>query len=162
MWRGTWRTRNKFVAHHQVRHVHLTEIYIHVYMNIHAYIYEMYIYSYICVNVYACTWYQAKHIIFASTTCALMGWLRLVGSSNYTSLLQNIISFIGRFAKETYTFKEPTSRSHPIPVFWHRVSAADERAYYTMSTRLDSMWCGGTCYMPHVMWNMLHIEYLAF
>jgi len=27
--------------------------------------------------------------------------------------LQNIVSFIGLFAKETYSFKEPTNRSHP-------------------------------------------------
>ena len=43
-----------------------------------------------------------------------MGWLRLVGSLNYRSLLQNIVSFIGSFTKETYNFKEPTNRSHPI------------------------------------------------
>jgi len=28
--------------------------------------------------------------------------------------LQSIVSFIGLFAKETYNFKEPTNRSHPI------------------------------------------------
>ena len=28
--------------------------------------------------------------------------------------LQNINSFIGSFAKETYNFEEPTNRSHPI------------------------------------------------
>jgi len=28
--------------------------------------------------------------------------------------LQNIVSFIGFFAKETYNFKEPTNRSHPV------------------------------------------------
>ena len=43
-----------------------------------------------------------------------MGWLRLVDSLSYRSLLQNILSFTGLFAKETYTFKEPTNCSHPI------------------------------------------------
>jgi len=28
-----------------------------------------------------------------------MGWLRLVGSRNYRSLLQNIVSFVGLFCK---------------------------------------------------------------
>jgi len=32
----------------------------------------------------------------------------------YKSLLQNIVCFIGLFAKETYNFKQPTHRSHPI------------------------------------------------
>ena len=30
--------------------------------------------------------------------------------------MQNIVSFIGLFAKETYNFKEPTNRSHSIAV----------------------------------------------
>jgi len=30
--------------------------------------------------------------------------------------LQNIVSLIGLFAKETYDFKEPTSRSHPVHI----------------------------------------------
>ena len=29
--------------------------------------------------------------------------------------MQNIVSFIGSCAKETYNFKEPANRSHPIP-----------------------------------------------
>jgi len=33
----------------------------------------------------------------------------------YRYLLQNMVSFIGLFAKETYNFKEPTNHSHPIP-----------------------------------------------
>ena len=33
---------------------------------------------------------------------------------NYNSLLQKIVSCIGLFAKETYNFKEPTNRSHPM------------------------------------------------
>jgi len=50
-----------------------------------------------CVAVFA----------FQITTLALlslsegthMGWLRLVGSINYRSLLQNVVSFIGLFCK---------------------------------------------------------------
>jgi len=37
---------------------------------------------------------------------------------NYRSLLQNIVSFIGLFCKETNHFKEPTNRSHTIPYIW--------------------------------------------
>jgi len=39
-----------------------------------------------------------------------MGWLRLVGA------LQLHVSFVenGLFIKETYNFKEPTHRSHPM------------------------------------------------
>jgi len=43
-----------------------------------------------------------------------MGWLRLVGSLNHRSLLQNIVSFIGLFCKRDLWFYEPTIRSHPI------------------------------------------------
>jgi len=32
--------------------------------------------------------------------------------------LRNIVSLIGIFAKETYNFKEPTERSHPIAHSW--------------------------------------------
>jgi len=35
-----------------------------------------------------------------------MGWLRLVGYLNYTSLLQNIVSFIRLFCKRDLEFKE--------------------------------------------------------
>jgi len=35
---------------------------------------------------------------------SLMGWLRSVGSINYTSLLQNIVSFIGLFCKRDLKF----------------------------------------------------------
>ena len=45
-----------------------------------------------------------------------MGWLRLVGSLSYRSILQNIVSFIGLFCKKTYNFKEPSNRSHPIHI----------------------------------------------
>jgi len=36
--------------------------------------------------------------------------------SNNRSLLQNVVPFIGLFAKETCDLKEPTDRSHPIYV----------------------------------------------
>jgi len=34
---------------------------------------------------------------------------------------ENVVSFIGLFAKETYNFKEPTKNSHPIYVLWNHV-----------------------------------------
>jgi len=34
--------------------------------------------------------------------------------TNYRSLLQNVVSFVVSFTKETYNFKKPTNRSHPI------------------------------------------------
>jgi len=43
-----------------------------------------------------------------------MGWIRLVGSLKFKSLLQNTVSFICCFAKETYDFKEPTSHTHQV------------------------------------------------
>jgi len=43
-----------------------------------------------------------------------MGWLRLVGSLKWC-LFRRISSLLqSSFAKETYDFKEPTNRSHPI------------------------------------------------
>ena len=50
---------------------------------------------------------------------AIMGWLRLVGSFkvevSFAEYMQNIVSFLGLFCKETYSYKEPTNRSHTIP-----------------------------------------------
>ena len=46
------------------------------------------------VNVRGCV-YVCTH----ETECVCMGWLRSVGSINYRSLLQNIVSFIGLFCK---------------------------------------------------------------
>jgi len=40
--------------------------------------------------------------------------IALYYSLNDRFLLQNIVSFTGLFANETYNFKEPTCRSHPI------------------------------------------------
>jgi len=46
---------------------------------------------------------------------SVMGWLRLVGSSIYWSLLQKSpTKRDSYFAKETYIFMEPTNRCHPI------------------------------------------------
>ena len=60
----------------------------------------------------ACVGKKGDIVIAQHSIC--MGWLRLVGSLNCMSLLQNIVSFIGLFCKETYNFKEPTIGSHPI------------------------------------------------
>jgi len=44
-----------------------------------------------------------------------MGWLRLVGSLKLqVTFAEYRLFFKGSFAKETYNFKEPTNRSHPI------------------------------------------------
>jgi len=43
-----------------------------------------------------------------------MACLPWVGSLKSYVSLQNIVSFIGLFAKETYDFKELTNRGHPI------------------------------------------------
>jgi len=44
-----------------------------------------------------------------------MGWLQSVGSINYRSVLQNIVSFIGLFCKRDLWFnRDPTNRSHPV------------------------------------------------
>jgi len=46
------------------------------------------------------------------------GWLRLVGSSKlWVSFAEYRVFFQGSFAKETYDFKGPTSRSHNISCF---------------------------------------------
>jgi len=48
-------------------------------------------------------------------TDLIMGWLRLVGSlKSQVSFAEYRLFFKGSFAKETYNFKEPTNRSHPI------------------------------------------------
>ena len=63
------------------------------------------------VYVYICTERQTYGFFWLRIVC--MGWLRFV-LSNYRSLLQNIVSFIGLFCKKDLLFKVPTNRSHPI------------------------------------------------
>jgi len=47
-----------------------------------------------------------------------MGWLRLVGSSKlYVSFVKEPYKKRRYSAKETYNLKEPTNRSHPIPIY---------------------------------------------
>ena len=92
-------------------------IYIHVYIYIHTCIYICSIYIF---NIYV---YSALKSLYAENKVAS----RLLGKKksrrgktyhkSYRSLLQNIVSFIGLFAKETHNFKEPTNRSHPLWMF---------------------------------------------
>ena len=53
---------------------------------------------------------------------------------NYTSLLQNIVSFIGLFAKENNSSKEPTDRSHPIS--FSSLSSCTWKRYRALSLSL--------------------------
>ena len=49
------------------------------------------------------------------STFESMGWLQLVDSLKLLTLFCRILSLLyGSFAKETFHFKEPTNRSHPI------------------------------------------------
>ena len=50
-----------------------------------------------------------------------MGWLRSVGSINYKSLLQNIVSFIGLFCKRDLWFNRSYSPKPPRSVYWEDV-----------------------------------------
>jgi len=57
----------------------------------------------------------ADMCVFVCDVCVHMGWLRLLGSLKIIGLFCRISSLLqGSFAKETYNFKEPTNRSHPI------------------------------------------------
>jgi len=56
-------------------------------------------------------------IVHSDGSCIFftMGWLRLVGSLKLYVSLENIGLFCrALLPKETYNFKEPTNRSHPI------------------------------------------------
>jgi len=100
-----------------------------MYVCIYVYIYiHIYIYTYICthtyvhINIYICTYIYihlylydvSKYIRICLHTytygvATISRLLRIMGLfCRIQSLLQ------GSFAKETYNFKEPTNRSHPI------------------------------------------------
>jgi len=72
-----------------------------------------YIYIHTCVYIHTCMYTY----IYAHIYCT---WLWSTGSRllKIVGLFCRISSLLsGSFAKETYSFKEPTNRSHPIPDF---------------------------------------------
>jgi len=56
----------------------------------------------------------AQHGYGVATISRLLKIIGLFCRIYYRSLLQNILQ--GSFAKETYKFKEPTNRSHHLPI----------------------------------------------
>jgi len=68
-----------------------------------------------------------------------MGWLRLVGSLKLqVSFAEYHLFYRALFAKETYDFKEPTNRSHPIVgSFKMKVSNAKEPRKETIFCKKD-------------------------
>jgi len=92
-------------------------------MRLHTYLHNVYIHRSLSSTYILIVWATyitptCVHTMIYIHTLMIylhMGWLRLVGSLKLWSLLQK--SPIKRLysAKETYNFKEPTNRSHPIP-----------------------------------------------
>jgi len=66
---------------------------------------------------------QTQYPIISFRRAAHMGWLRLVSSLqlqvSFAEYLFHRALLQGSFAKETYHFKEPTNRSHPISTGTH-------------------------------------------
>jgi len=73
------------------------------------------IYAYICIYTYTYMYayiYVCIHICYGVATISRL--LKIIG------LFCRILSLVyGSFAKETYNFKEPTNRSHPIYTYMH-------------------------------------------
>jgi len=111
-------------------------IYIYIYICIHIYIY-IYIYIYTnhhrkltCENQYRVDFVKKNERLIEFLNCQVaatltMGWLQWVGSLKlqvffaeysllYRALLQKRPIILGSFAEETYHFKEPANRSHPV------------------------------------------------
>jgi len=71
------------------------------------------------VGVYVCAW-MCVFVCVRVCVCIVsgflcMGWLRLVGSLKlYVSFSEYSLFYRALLQKETYNFKEPTNRSHPI------------------------------------------------
>ena len=64
---------------------------------------------YICIYIYICSYGHNLICLYGLATISRL--LKIIGLfCKISSLLQ------GSFAKETYNFKEPTNRSHPISV----------------------------------------------
>jgi len=80
-------------------------VYMYIYIYIYTYIY-IYIYIYVSIIRENCLIWKSKCCYGVATISRL---LKIVGLfCRISSLLQ------GSFAEETYDFKEPTNRSHPI------------------------------------------------
>ena len=89
---------------------HSIYMYIHIYTYTYTYMY-IYIHVCICLYIYAYTYihykYAYNYIRYGMATITRL--LEIIG------LFCRISSLLcGSFAKETYNFKEPTNRSHPI------------------------------------------------
>jgi len=80
-----------------------------------------------------------------------MGWLRLVGSLNYRTLFQN------RWysAKETYNFKDPTNRSHPIAskCVLQFISHVNESCHVWMSHVVTYEWVMSRIHVSRDKWK---------
>jgi len=63
------------------------------------------------------TYEHSEHEVAVARTPSWLAWIPLQQErKHHVNTLQNIVSFIGQVssAKETYDFKEPTNRNHPI------------------------------------------------
>jgi len=94
--------------------------------------------TYVCVFTHACIMTHVctktkPHIQIQ--TYVYMGWLRLEGSSQRIGLFckRALLKRI-QCAKEAYDFKEPTSRSHPIPL---NQKLANSRLATQFTTHID-------------------------
>jgi len=104
----TWLLRMCDMTHSHVWHDSFKSLiwFLQVYDMTHSYVWHD---SFICV-----TW-----LIHMPDTTFSYGVATISMLLKITSLFCRISSLLqGSFAKETYNFKEPTSRSHPIRVTW--------------------------------------------
>jgi len=72
-------------------------------------------------------------------TTATMGWLRLVGFLKLqVPFVEYSLCHRAFFAKETYTFKKPNSRSHPMYIQWRVLWIVDQIWLFAASSRTTS------------------------
>jgi len=142
-----------------------TSVYLYIYtyldlyprLYLHTYLYwKVYIDVYIDIDIdiYMCTWRSHTADIHMTYRICMTHSSRY-GVATVSRMLKNIGLFCKRdlqkrpiFCKETYIFKHPTNRSHPI-VPWC------ERYVSTWFEKFVSMWFENLCVLPS---NIDHIS----
>ena len=99
------------------------------YINIHIHLFYEYLHLFIFQNdtPHYLKWGKIKRPFESIKNTILKGIYSIYITLRYLPLLWKIYSLLeGSFAKETYNFKEPTNRSHPIVYISHSVIFQDD------------------------------------
>jgi len=117
---------------------------IFIYIHVHLYIF-IYIRIISCIHKWCSRWLSVHEWVTVSTSTGA-SLIYLYGVATISRMLKNIGLFCKRdlqkrpiFCKETYIFKHPTNRSHPIHIFVHLYIFT---VYHTYTHHIvHDLWC---------------------